>query len=92
MKHAALTLIMPFVLTLGACSLFTAENAKTAMDVIQSPAGKVITKVIRDRFGRDVDEATAVCWELPEGFTSGDEDMDEAESGAFVMCWAQAKE
>ncbi len=74
------------------CSLLTPDNAKTAMDVIQSPAGKVLTKVIRDRFGAEVDPASGVCWELPEGFASGDEDMDDNERGAFIMCWASGKE
>ena len=64
--------------------------AKTALDIAAGPAGEVLARVVLRRFGVPVDPATGVCWELSEGFESGEEELDEDERGAFVICWGRA--
>ena len=88
------------IVTRGACvaiicigAVFSgcvAPAAKTAIDIIAPAAVDVLTRVIRDRFGSEVDKSTSVCWELPEGFQSGEEELDDEERGAFLICWSRA--
>lgn len=79
-----------FTMFLSGCGLFGSEAAKTALDIVRGPAVDVLTKAIADRFGSDVDKASAYCEELPDGFRSGIEELDDEERGVFVMCWAKA--
>lgn len=76
-------------------SIFTAcgtPAAQTALDIVREPAIDLLTRVIADRFGSGVDKGSAYCEELPDGFRSGIEELDEDDRGAFVMCWARAAE
>ncbi|MCZ6870542.1 MAG: hypothetical protein O7G84_13655 [Gammaproteobacteria bacterium] len=65
---------------------------KSVLDAIREPAIEVLTNVINDRMDSMVDKDTAVCWELPEGFQSGQEELDDDERGVFAVCWARAAE
>ena len=69
-----------------------APVAKTVLDIVRGPAVDVLTKVIADRYGSDVDQVSAYCEELPTGFRSGIDELDDNERGAFVMCWGEAAE
>ncbi len=74
------------------CGLLGSEATKTALDIARGPAIDVLTKVIADRYGSDIDKASAYCEELPTGFRSGIEELDDDERGAFIMCWARSGE
>ncbi len=75
------------VLLMAACGQ---PAVKSALEAIREPAIEVLTNVINDRLDSMVDEDTAVCWELPEGWRSGEEELDDDERGAFIVCWARA--
>lgn len=75
-----------------ACGAFDSAPVKSALDAIAPHAVEVLTNVINDRMDSMVDKETAVCWELPEGFQSGEDELDDDERGAFVVCWARASE
>ena len=80
------------VMFLHGCGLLASEPARTVLDVARGSAIDVLTKVIADRFGSDMDKASAYCEELPVGFQSGIEELDDEERGGFVLCWAKAGE
>lgn len=80
------------LLALSACGLLGGEGPKSVLEAIRDPAVEVLTNVINDRMDAMVDKETAVCWELPEGFQSGQDELDDDERGAFVVCWARASE
>ena len=85
-------LALAISLVMVGCGLFASEPVKTVLDVARGPAIDVLTKIIADRFGSDVDKASAYCEELPAGFQSGIEELDDEERGGFVLCWAKAGE
>ncbi len=66
-----------------------APAVKSALDIARGPAIDVLTKIIADRFGSDVNQESAYCEELPHGFKSGIGELDDNERGAFVLCWAE---
>lgn len=85
-------LALAISLMMVGCGLFASEPARTALDVARGPAIDVLTKVLADRFGSNMDKASAYCEELPAGFQSGIEELDDEERGGFVLCWAKAGE
>ena len=87
-----LALVLILAVVMAGCGLLGDRAVKNVLDKIAPVAVDVLTKVIRDRFGSSPNEDTAVCWELPEGFQSGEDELDEEERGAFVVCWARAAE
>lgn len=84
-------LVLTVTLSTG-CGLLGSSAGTTVLEAIREPAVEVLTNVINDRMDAMVDKETAVCWELPEGFQSGEEDLDDDDRGAFVVCWSRAKE
>lgn len=91
---AMLSISIPLcgALSLTGCGLLGSGPTKTVLKAIREPAIEVLTNVINDRMDAMVDKETATCWELPEGFQSGEEDLDDDERGAFAVCWARSAE
>ena len=58
--------------------------AKSALDLLLPVAADALTEAVRDRFGAEVDQATAICFPLPE------EAMGDGH--VYVVCRAQAVE
>lgn len=57
--------------------------AKSALDVILPIATEALTSLIQDRFGADIDESTAGCW---DNILPADEDED---GYTWILCRAK---
>lgn len=70
-------------LMLVGCGLFAAGGpAVSALEVVAPIAAKALARLIQNRYGTDVDEQTAGCYELPE-FTTDEEGFE------YIICRAK---
>lgn len=73
---------MAWLLLIGGCA--TTAGA-TVLDLILPIAANLLKKVIHERTGGEVDESSAVCFELPTEYQS---DSDRV----YIICSASAQE
>ncbi len=71
------------LLITASCSALSSP-AKTALDLIAPVAAEALTNLIRQQYGTDPDEATAVC--VPLGDLSPDDDY------VYAICRAKPVE
>jgi len=56
---------LAWAMCLAACSSLP-PVAKSAIDLLLPVAADALTEAVRDRFGAEVDQETAICFPLPE--------------------------
>lgn len=86
MKVKRVVLAGACALILASCGVFGAGTAaRSVLDIVAPIAANALADLIRKRYGTDVDEASAGCYEWPEIGT--DEDGYE-----YVVCRAKPVE